>query len=94
MLTDTLEKTASKIQSRENTLRQIDHYVYISGMNDTNFTFLSIVVVVFIGFFVFGMFHIRKMLEKEQNILKAIMLPLIVGFILAVGLLVVSFALI
>lgn len=62
-------------------------------MNDSQLTFLSIVVIVLIAFFIFGMFHIRKMLTKEQSILRAILLPLIIGFILAVGLLVTAFAL-
>ncbi len=62
-------------------------------MNDSQLTFLSVVVVVLIAFFVFGMWHIRRMLAKEQSILKAIMLPLILGFILALGLLVTAFGL-
>jgi hypothetical protein len=62
-------------------------------MNDSQFTFLAVVIVALIAFFVFGMYHIRKMLAKEQNILRAIMLPLIVGFILAVGLLITAFGL-
>lgn len=59
-----------------------------------NTLLLSLIVVAVIGFFVFGMFYIRRRLEKEDNILKAILLPLIVGFILALILLVISFGMI
>lgn len=59
-----------------------------------NTILLSLIVVAVIGFFVFGMFYIRRRLEKEDNILKAILLPLIVGFILALILLVISFGMI
>lgn len=62
-------------------------------MNDNELIFLSVLVVTLIGFFVFGMFHIKKMLLQEKNILRAIMLPLILGFILALGLLIVAFGL-
>lgn len=56
-----------------------------------NTLLLSLIVIAVIGLFVFGMFYIRRQLEKEKNILKAILVPLIVGFILAVILLVISF---
>ncbi len=58
-------------------------------MNDT--VLLSITVFSVIGLFVFGMLHIKKMLREEKSVLRAIALPLIVGFILAVILLFVSF---
>lgn len=60
-------------------------------MNDKELIFLSVVVFTLIAFFVFGMFHIKKMLLQEKNILRAIMLPLVLGFVLALGLLVVAF---
>ena len=60
-------------------------------MNNTQLYFLIAAVISVMAAFIFGMFYITKKLKEEKSVLNAVALPLIVGFCLAIILLVVAF---
>lgn len=60
-------------------------------MTNTELYFLIATVISVMVAFIFGMFYIKKKLQEEKSILKAVALPLLVGFVLALLLLVVAF---
>lgn len=62
-------------------------------MDNSDTVLLSLVVFSVIGFFVFGMLYIKKMLRKEQSVLRAIAVPMLVGFVLGAILLFYAFSL-
>lgn len=61
-------------------------------MDDKSFYIMAAIVVILLTGFVFGMHVIRKNLQKGKSVVKAVVFPLLFGFILAIGMLILAFS--